>query len=70
MIFTLLGLVIVGTAQNDPSRKDVVSPSIGLPVGQKAPIFTSLDQLGQRQSNETLSGSRGTVILFFRSADW
>ena len=42
----------------------------GLEVGQKAPGFTAQDQFGHQQSNETLKGSNGTVLLFFRSADW
>jgi peroxiredoxin len=47
-----------------------LSGSIGLQVGSKAPAFTFLDQFDRPQSNETLRGSNGTVILFFRSADW
>jgi hypothetical protein len=44
--------------------------SIGLAVGQKAPAFSARDQFGQEQTLETLKGSHGTVLLFFRSADW
>ena len=44
--------------------------SIGLPAGQKAPPFSLNDQFGHKQTLETLKGSRGTVLLFFRSADW
>ena len=44
--------------------------SIGLPVGQKAPAFSTRDQFGREQTLETLKGPRGTVVLFFRSADW
>jgi len=44
--------------------------SIGLQTGQGAPAFNLLDQFGREQSNQTLKGSRGTVLLFFRSADW
>jgi hypothetical protein len=51
------------------AREDL-SGSIGLQVGSKAPAFTFLDQFDRPQSNETLRGSNGTVILFFRSADW
>jgi hypothetical protein len=43
---------------------------IGLAVGQKAPDFSILDQFGQPQTLETLRGPKGTVLLFFRSADW
>jgi len=44
--------------------------SIGLAVGQKAPAFSIRDQFGQTQTLETLKGTNGTVLLFFRSADW
>jgi len=44
--------------------------SIGLGVGQKAPDFSAQDQFGQQRSLETLKGPKGTVLLFFRSADW
>jgi hypothetical protein len=44
--------------------------SIGLAVGQKAPAFSAHDQFGRTQSLDTLKGAKGTVLLFFRSADW
>lgn len=44
--------------------------SIGLPVGRKAPDFSLRDQFGRVQTLDTLKGPSGTVILFFRSADW
>lgn len=44
--------------------------SFGLAVGQKAPAFSLRDQFGQTQSLENLKGAHGTVLLFFRSADW
>ena len=44
--------------------------SIGLAVGQNAPVFSARDQFGKLQTLETLKGPKGTVLLFFRSADW
>lgn len=44
--------------------------SIGLDVGQKAPAFSAADQFGGDQTLETLKGPKGTILLFFRSADW
>lgn len=44
--------------------------SFGLDVGQKAPAFSARDQFGRDQTLETLKGSKGTVLLFYRSADW
>jgi hypothetical protein len=44
--------------------------TIGLAVGQKAPDFSARDQFGRLQNLETLKGPKGTILLFFRSADW
>ena len=44
--------------------------AIGLAVGQKAPPFSARDQFGRMQTLGTLKGANGTVLLFFRSADW
>jgi hypothetical protein len=44
--------------------------AIGLPAGRKAPPFSLRDQFGREQTLESLKGPRGTVLLFFRSADW
>ena len=45
-------------------------PAIGIETGEKAPSFRLKDQFGREQSNDTLRGTNGTVLLFFRSADW
>jgi hypothetical protein len=44
--------------------------SIGLAVGQNAPAFSLHDQSGNVQTLGALKGPNGTVLLFFRSADW
>lgn len=44
--------------------------SIGLEAGQKAPALSLRDQFGREQNLATLRGAKGTVLLFFRSADW
>jgi hypothetical protein len=44
--------------------------SIGLAVGEKAPAFSLHDEFGRLQTLDTLKGTNGTVLLFFRSADW
>jgi peroxiredoxin len=43
---------------------------VGLHAGQKAPDFSATDQFGKTQTLETLRGPKGTVLLFYRSADW
>ena len=65
--FAILALV---NMQEISSNKQADLPLIGLRVGQRAPAFASRDQFGHEQSSGTLRGSNGTVLLFFRSADW
>ena len=42
----------------------------GLQPGAKAPSFTLQDQSGKTQNLSSLTGPKGLVLLFFRSADW
>ena len=44
--------------------------SIGLEPDQTAPAFSLRDQFGRLQDLNTLKAPKGTVLLFFRSADW
>jgi len=65
-----LGFLAFTSAQESSPGGRAGSTPIGRPVGDKAPAFAARDQFGKEQTNETLQGSNGTVILFFRSADW
>ena len=69
MLFSIGALGLM-SGQEKPPARDGVAPSIGLQIGQPAPAFALADQFGHEQSNDTLKGSKGTTILFFRSADW
>jgi peroxiredoxin len=42
----------------------------GLQPGVQAPSFSLQDQDGKQQNLSTLTGSKGLLLLFFRSADW
>jgi hypothetical protein len=53
-------------AQQFPAAKDPV----GLPIGDPVPSFSARDQHGRDQTIKTVAGEKGTVLLFFRSADW
>jgi hypothetical protein len=39
-------------------------------VGEKIPLLQGVDQFGKKQDFNSLKGSSGLVLLFFRSADW
>ena len=64
-------VTVRGTLDDDTIRLASVEPmSIGLAVGEKAPAFSLPDQFGHLQTLDSLKGPNGTVLLFFRSADW
>ena len=63
-------LLCLAVFPNHRAAAQSASPSIGLEIGQRAPRFEATDQSGRTQTNETLKGPKGTVLLFFRSADW
>jgi hypothetical protein len=64
-------VTVGGTLDGETIQAASIEPmSIGLAVGEKAPAFSMRDQFGRAQTLETLKGRNGTVLLFFRSADW
>jgi cytochrome oxidase Cu insertion factor (SCO1/SenC/PrrC family) len=69
-VMFLVGLCADSGSQVTASSNQAALPAVGLEIGQQAPAFTLVDQFGQQHSSETLKGSKGTILLFFRSADW
>jgi hypothetical protein len=64
-------VTVWGTLDDETIRMTAIeSMSIGLSVGQRVPEFSLRDQFGQVQTLDSLKGPKGTVLLFFRSADW
>ncbi len=61
-------LSAMSLAQDKPEA--LKEAPIGLEVGTKIPEFSLRDQFGHAQSNISLKGSKGAVLVFFRSADW
>jgi hypothetical protein len=69
VLFVVVSSAFVSALEN-PATNHASASSVGLEIGQQAPAFALQDQFGHEHSNETLKGPKGTVILFFRSADW
>jgi cytochrome oxidase Cu insertion factor (SCO1/SenC/PrrC family) len=65
-----IALMALASGQAKPAANHGAVPPVGLAIGQPAPSFSLRDQFGHEQSSSTLKGSKGTVLLFFRSADW
>ena len=66
------GVTVEGTLQNNTLQVASLKmlTAFGLDVGQKAPAFSAHDQFGREENLGALKGPKGTVLLFFRSADW
>lgn len=69
-MLSLYFLLALGCGADKSSVPYPASPSTGSGVGKKIPPFRALDQFGHEVSDDTLRASNGTVLLFFRSADW
>jgi len=48
----------------------VDTSTIGPQVGAVVPAFSGVDQFGKAQTLESLSGPKGLMLVFNRSADW
>ncbi len=66
----IASLLLLGVLAAVPAAQQVDVNTLGPQVGQKALPFTLPDQQGQPQSLITVAGSKGTMLVFFRSADW
>jgi hypothetical protein len=62
LLATLVGVGLVGSASAQEKGP--------LTAGQIAPAFHAADQNGKKETLSALMGPKGTVLLFFRSADW
>ena len=69
VLFVVVSSAFAGGQEHLATNRGPAS-SVGLEIGQQAPAFALPDQFGDEHTNETLKGPKGTVILFFRSADW
>lgn len=63
-------LLAAGCSQERAASAQTPPSGIGLAIGTRAPAFSLRDQAGRVQTNDTLKGAKGTVLLFVRSADW
>jgi hypothetical protein len=68
MVCALLGLSARATLQQPPLLPDV--QKLGPQAGSRVPDFRLVDQKGQSRTLASLMGSKGLMLVFFRSADW
>jgi peroxiredoxin len=71
VVCALFSLAAQPTAQQPappPTLPDV--QKLGPQVGTRVPDFTLLDQKGQLRTLASLTGPKGLMLVFYRSADW
>jgi hypothetical protein len=60
-----------GGGQTAPVTRQTIDVSrLGPQVGETVPDFNLPDQEGRSRNLRSLSGPRGTMLVFLRSADW
>jgi hypothetical protein len=62
-----LATTVGGALQPAPA---VDTSKLGPQVGAAVPAFSGTDQFGAAQSLASLSGPKGLMLVFSRSADW
>jgi cytochrome oxidase Cu insertion factor (SCO1/SenC/PrrC family) len=66
VVALLFGRLVAAAGTAQPVDVSTLGPQ----VGQKALEFRLTDQNGQWQTLKSVAGSKGTMLVFFRSADW
>jgi hypothetical protein len=65
---TLLTVAVFLAAVSLAAQVDIATS--GPQVGGRAIDFSLIDQTGKTQTLKTVAGPKGTMLVFFRSADW
>ena len=65
-LLLIAGVIALATSLR--AQTDIAT--LGPQVGQRAIDFNLSDQLGRRQTLKSVAGPKGTMLVFFRSADW
>jgi len=70
LLLMVVSYVTKSYSRSEPWQADKTIKQVGIAEGQIAPPFKAADQFGHEQTNQTIAGKNGMVLLFFRSADW
>jgi peroxiredoxin len=65
----LTGMLVPVMAQTQPGQKIDVS-KLGPQVGERVPDFSLKDQTGKTWTRQSITGPKGAMLVFVRSADW
>ena len=70
IVFVLIGVSRATPQQAAPQPTLPDVQKLGPQVGSRAPDFTLVDQGGQSRTLTSLTGPKGLMLVFNRSADW
>jgi hypothetical protein len=66
----ILGFAVLSAAPASSQAPLLDLSKVGPQVGQSVPDFAGSDQFGRRHTLRSVLGSKGAMLVFFRSADW
>jgi len=66
----LTALAISSAVVAQPAPEKIDTSRIGPQVGATVPPFAGTDQFDKPQTLASTYGPKGTMLVFFRSADW
>ncbi|HEY3044287.1 MAG TPA: hypothetical protein VGJ39_09695 [Vicinamibacterales bacterium] len=67
---TFVAGVMVAAPQSPPARQRIDLAKLGPQVGERVPDFNLKEQNGKSRNLRSIMGSKGAMLVFFRSADW
>ena len=70
MLMTPLLAASTAAQSVQAARQKIDVSRLGPRVGQRVPDFNLNDQNGRAHNLQSIMGSRGAMLVFFRSADW
>jgi peroxiredoxin len=67
---TFVAGVGAGAMQSPTIRQPIDLSKLGPQVGERVPDFSLTDQNGKSLNLRSITGPKGAMLVFFRSADW
>lgn len=66
----IAAFLAISTLAGQRSRTPIDVSKLGPQVGERIPDFGLKDQNGKIWTRQSILGSKGAMLVFFRSADW
>ena len=69
-VLAFVAATLGGLLLQTPARVPIDLSKIGPQVGQRVPDFRLGDQTGKIWTLQSIMGTKGAMLVFYRSADW